>query len=130
MAYAFTETVSLTTDSSGDATGYTSSIPYGRVINVIYTKDDFANGVDFTITTETTGQNIWVDTNINASETIAPKQAAHDTSGNALYYTTAQASPAESYPVTTDIYVVNERIKVVVAQGGSGKSGTFTFIMA
>lgn len=130
MAYANTYSVTLETDSSGAATGYTSVIPYGKIINVIYTKDDFSDGVDFTITTETTTQNIWVDTNINASETVAPRQAITDTSGDALYYNTALASPAETYPVTDYIYCVNERIKVVIASGGAAKSGTFTFIVA
>lgn len=111
------------TDSSGAATGYTKVVT-GVIQNVIYTKDDYANGVDFTITTETTGQTIWSDTNVNASETVAPKQAAHSTAGAALVYDTDNA------PVTTDIYAVNERVKIVIAQGGSGTAGTFTVIVA
>lgn len=114
--------VTVTTDSSGDATAYTSSAIQGAILNVIYTKTDFADGVDFTITTEDTGQNVWVESNVNASKTVSPHQPTHDTSGTALVYAAA------GEPVDTDIYAAFERIKIVVASGGDTKTGTFTII--
>ena len=123
MAYAEAKTVSVTTDSSGDSTDYTPVVT-GKIISIAYAKTDFADGVDFTITTETTTQNLWVDTNINASETVAPRQPTHDSVGAASLYA-AGDEPVEDY-----IYAVNERIKIVVANGGSTKTGAFTVIVA
>ena len=123
MSYAERHTVALTTDASGDVTGYTNTVT-GRVIAVIYTKDDFAAGVDFTITSETTGQNIWTESDVNASKTVAPRQPTHDRAGVASLYAAA------GEPVEDHIYVALERIKIVVAQGGNAKSGSFTVIVA
>lgn len=124
MSFAQTESVTIATNASGDATAYTTGVFTGRVVNIIYTKDTYDNGVDFTITTDVTGQNLWVDTNVNASETVAPMQPTHDSTGAASLYAAA------GEPVETGIYCVNERIKFVVAQGGNTKSGSFRVIIA
>lgn len=115
-------TVSVTTASDGTATAYTSNAVTGAVLMVKYTKVDFDNGVDFTITTETTGQGLWTDTNVNASETVYPRCATNGADGAALLYA------AGGTAVTDRIYAVNERISFVIAQGGNAKSGTFTVI--
>ena len=124
MAQAVKKTVTVTTDGTGVATAHTSGpVLKGRVRLIAYTKVDFANGVDFTITTEDTGQNLWVEQNVNASKTISPRQATHAIDGTASLYV-ALGEPAEDH-----ILVVNERIKIVIAQGGSETSGTFEFIV-
>lgn len=122
MAYAQAHTVALTTTSGGAATGYTPVVN-GKILSVEYVKTDFANGVDFTITTETTTQNVWVDTDINASETIAPRQPIHDSVGDASLYA-ASGLAVEDY-----IWAVEERVKIVVASGGSVKTGSFIVIV-
>ena len=124
MTYAERYSVTATTNSGGDGTAYSASIPYGRIVNIIYVKDDYAAGVDFVITTEVTLQNLWVDTNVNASEMIAPRQSTHDTTGAALTYTGDGDIPSDY------IWAVNERIKVVIDEGGDTKTGTFTVIVA
>lgn len=116
--YTEVKTVAVTTDSSGDVTAYTPSIT-GRVISIRYVKGDFTNGVDFTITSENTGQTIWTDTDINASETVAPRQPIHDTAGVALVYN------SDNDPITDHIYLANDRVKIVIASGGSATTGTF-----
>lgn len=123
MSYAHKQTVSVTTIADGSATAY-SEVVTGQVVNVIYRKTDFDNGVDFTITTEDTLQNLWVDTNVNASETVSPMQPTHASDGSASLYAAA------GEPVERPIYAVNERIKIVIAQGGNVKSGTFVIILA
>lgn len=117
MSYVERHTVSITTDSSGDATGYTPVVT-GKIVGVIYTKTDFADGVDFTITTETTGQGLWTDTNVNASETVYPKQQSDGPDGAAIT------------GVYQHVYLSHERVKIVVAQGGDTKSGTFDVLVA
>jgi len=123
--YAERHTVSVTTAADGTATAYTPVVT-GKISAVIYTKDGttpYDNGVDFTITAETTGQNIWVDTNVNATETVAPRQATHGTDGAASLYAAAGTA------VQAPIVLANERVKIVLAQGGNVKTGSFIIIV-
>lgn len=117
MSFIKTHSVTVTTDASGDATAYTDEVN-GLISQIVYVKDDFATGVDFAITAERTGENIWTENDVNASVTKSPRQATHSTSGAALLY----ASSGE--PVDSEI-AINGRIKIVIANGGSAKSGTF-----
>lgn len=113
--------VPVTTDSSGAATVYSGPIN-GRVLNVIYEKTDFADTVDFTITLETTGQTVWTEENVTASKTVAPRQATHSTAGVAALYA------ATGTAVNDHVYAARERVKIVVANGGATKTGTFKVI--
>lgn len=115
-------TVSLTTDASGDVTAYT---PYlsGLVQQVIYTKTDFADGVDFTITVEGTGETVWTESNVNAAVAKLPRAATHSTAGVALLYAAGGAA------VANQISIGRDRIKCVIAQGGNTKTGTLTFLI-
>ena len=122
MGYAERHEVTLTTDASGDVTGYTPVVS-GRISAVIYTKTDFDNGVDFVVTGELTGQTIWSENNVNASKTVAPRQPIHDTAGVVSLYAAA------GEPVEDHIVVAQERIKIVVAQGGNVKTGQVTVIV-
>src|SRR3546814_15826036 len=72
------ETVAVTTDASGATTEYTDTVT-GRVLGIRYVKGDFADGVDFTITSEATGETVWAESDVNASATRAPRQAIHGT---------------------------------------------------
>lgn len=124
MAYAETESVSVTTDASGDATSYTTALYTGVVRAVVYTKSTYDNGVDFAITGEKTGQVIWTGTDVNASTTVCPKQATHlNTSGAAALYAAAGSA------VLADVVLANERIKIIVAQGGNAKVGAFRVVI-
>jgi hypothetical protein len=123
MAYAETHTVTIVTDTSGDAIGYTPNVT-GRVINIIYTKPSsggYAAGVDFAITAENSGINLWTESDVNASKTVSPRQPTHtqvgvenDTAGDALL---------------GEIYLTNERVKIVVDDGGDTLTGTFKVIV-
>lgn len=119
-------TVSVTTAADGTATAYTGAVVNGRILTVVYAKDGttpYDAGVDFTITTESTTQNVWVESNVNASKTVAPRQATHDTIGVASLYAAA------GEPVETFVWAAAERIKIVLAQGGNAKVGAFTIIV-
>lgn len=123
MSYAQRLSVSVTTDAAGDATAYSDSIPYGLLSQIRYVKTDFADGVDFTITAEATGETLWAESNVNASATRAPRQATHGTDGVAALFAAGGAA------VNEKIAIVNDRIKVVVANGGNAKTGTFHFVI-
>jgi hypothetical protein len=120
--YAEKHIMNITTDATGAAVGYSKDVT-GQIVNVIYGKTDFADGVDFAVTLERTGQAVWSQSNVNASAIVAPRQPAHDQLGAALLYAAAGEA------VTVPIVAVEDRLKVVVAQGGDTKSGKFTLIM-
>jgi len=115
--FATRESVTITTDDQGDGTGYIS-VPHGAVHMVQYTKVDYADGVDFTITLEATGESLWTDTDINASETVYPVVPAN-------IGTTGAASSLTEVPIVA----ANDRIKIVVGSGGDTKSGIFTAVI-
>lgn len=114
--YAERHVVSLTTDASGDVTGYTPVVT-GPIRTIRYVKTDFADGVDFTVTLESTGESVWAESDVNASATRAPRQATHSIAGAASLYA------AGGTAVTDQIVAVRDRVKIVVAQGGNVKTG-------
>lgn len=120
MAYAETHAVTIVTDASGDAIGYTPVIS-GKILNIIYTKTDYAAGVDFAITAESSGLGLWTEADVNASKVVAPKQPTHTQVG------VANATAGDV--LLDDIYVTNERVKIVVDDGGDTKTGTFKVII-
>lgn len=121
--YAERYSVTIVTDASGDATGYIGPVT-GKVVSIAYVKTDYADGVDFTITSEQTLQTIWTESNVNAAKTVAPRQATHSTVGVATLYAAGGAA------VLDDVVVAAERIKFVIAAGGNTKTGAFTVVMA
>ena len=123
MSFAQRHVIAVTTDSGGDATVF-SPVVTGKIQSILYTKDDFDAGVDFTCRVESTSEAVWIETDVNATALRAPRQATHDQSGVASLYAVG-GEPVEDY-----IAVANDRIKFVVASGGDTKSGTFTLIMA
>lgn len=120
--FAERKSVTVTTDDQGDGTGYIS-VPHGRVMSLHYVKDDFADGVDFTITAEATGEGLWTESDVNAAKSVYPRVAISD-----------QAGGGATYDGTNEIYepilLANDRIKIVIANGGDTTSGTFIAVIA
>lgn len=114
--------VSVTTASDGSATAYTPRLS-GLLDAIHYVKTDFADGVDFTITDEATGESLWTDTNINASEVVRPRAPVMDQAGAARLFA------AGGTAVSDRIALGNTRIKIVIGSGGNAKSGTFHFLV-
>lgn len=115
--------VPVTTDASGDATAYS---PYlsGYIHEIHYIKTDFADGVDFTITAEATGETIWTQSDVNAAVVKAPRQATHSTVGVAALYASGGVA------VNDRIALGRDRVKIVVGSGGNTKSGAFHIVVA
>ena len=123
--YAERHVVTIVTDAAGAGTGYTPVVS-GRVLTVVYVKagsSPYAAGVDFTITAEATGENLWTETNVNASAVRAPRQPTHDAAGAASLYAAA------GEPVEAPIVLAKDRVKIVIAQGGDTLTGTFHVIV-
>lgn len=114
--------VTVTTAADGSATAYAPAYGKcrGELESIQYEKIDFADGVDFAITDEVTGESLWTDTNVNASEIVRPRAPLMDQAGAARLYA------AGGTAVSGKIAIVS-RIKIVIAQGGNAKSGKFRF---
>lgn len=116
MSYCVRDTISVTTDASGNATEY-SEAHNGRIVRIEYNKTNFDNGVDFTITLEkdaTVG--VWTESNVNADKTVHPTVLVQDNVG--VDHTSRDFA-----------WLCNERLKVVVASGGNTKTGSFDLIV-
>jgi hypothetical protein len=118
--------VTVTTAADGTATAYSPRLS-GKINQIEYVKDPGANpyaaGVDFTITGEATGINLWTQADVNASAVVAPRQATHSQAGVASLYA------AGGTAVQACIALANDRVKIVLAQGGATKVGTFHILV-
>lgn len=111
-------TVPITTNGSGAATAYS---PYlsGNISTIQYVKTDFADGVDFTITAEATGEGIWTESDVNAAVIKHPRAPSHSQAGVAALY--AAGGTAVNVPIALS----RDRVKIVIASGGDTKTGSF-----
>lgn len=125
---AIETTVSITTDSSGDATVYSPKLN-GRLLSLRYEPGDIATGADLTITSETTGQSLLSLTNAGTSNIQkAPRQTTHDPAdGSDAIYATGNEVRDYFWLAGAGDHS-GERIKVVVAEGGDTKTGAIKFI--
>lgn len=110
-------TVPMTVDASGDGIFYTPKI-YGDLVSFRYVKNNFADGVDFVCTLETTGDSLWAEDSVNASATRHPRAATHTVAGAAALYASGGIA------VLDKIAIGGDRIKIVVDGGGVSTSGT------
>lgn len=113
--------VDVTTAADGSATVYTPFLS-GRLCAIHYVKTDFADGVDFTITAEATGETLWIESNVNAAKVCRPRGATHSTAGVASLY----AAGGEA--VNDLIRLSRDRVKIVIASGGNAKIGEFIVV--
>ena len=118
--------VTVTTDASGDAVGTIAGVhgtPLdGYILSLIYTKDDFADGVDFDVVTTLGGLVAWDEDSVDASKTIHPRLQVHTNDGVAAVLTSG------SEPYLDRIPLCGEGIEWTVANGGDSKSGTLTLL--
>lgn len=114
--------VAITTDGSGDATAYSPRFS-GKIREIEYVKTDFTDGVDFTITSEATGKTLWTEANVNAAKTCLPRGATHSNAGVASLYASGGVA------VNDLLSIADDRVKIVIAQGGASKVGTFHIIV-
>ena len=115
---------------TGTATA-TEYSPYlsGYIESIQYVKPGsggYSDGVDFTITADVTGEAILSLTDQNSSVVVRPRAATCGTDGVAAEYVDATAVSA----VNTRIALSRDRVKIAIAQGGNGTTGTFVITVA
>jgi hypothetical protein len=110
----------VTVVSNGSQVG-TGDSPYisGYIESIQYVKTDYADGVDFTITAEATGETIWTESNVNAAAIKYPRAGVHSTAGVAAVYASGGTA------VTDRIALGRDRVNIAIAQAGATKTGTF-----
>jgi hypothetical protein len=119
--------VSVTTASDGTATAYS---PYfatgGKIAQISYVKPgsgSYDDGVDFTITVESTGQTLWTESDVNATKHCCPRTATHSTAGVAATLDGTRAA-------LDAVRIGNrDRVKIVLASGGNAKVGAFHILV-
>lgn len=117
--------VTVTTAADGTATAFTPRLS-GKIQQIEYVKPgsgNFDDGVDFAITGEASGIGLWTESNVNASAVRAPRQPTHSQVGAALLYAAAGTAVADKIGLASD------RVKIVIAQGGNAKVGTFHVVV-
>jgi hypothetical protein len=121
-------TVVIPTNASGVGTGYTPVFS-GQISQMRYVKDGsngYENGVDFAITLEATGETVWTENDVNASATVAPRQATHTTAGVAQLYASGGSA------VLDKIVAFADRVVIAVSSATAGttpRTGTFHVIV-
>ncbi len=113
--------VPVTTAADGTATVYSPFLS-GYIHSITYLKTDFADGVDFTITVNDTGETVWTEANVNAAKVCLPRMATHSNAGVAALYASGGTAVQDRLAIGRD------KIKIVIAQGGNAKSGTFVIV--
>lgn len=117
--------VSITTASDGTAVGYSPRLA-GKIHSINYVKDGttpFAAGVDFTVTAEATGENIWTQSDVNASVVVYPRAPVASQAGVASLYATGGTA------VQDKIAIASDRVKIAIASGGAAKLGAFHILV-
>ena len=114
--------VTVTTDASGNALAYSPYVS-GYIQQIEYVKNNYAAGVDFTITGESSGINIWTQADVNASVVVAPRQPTHSTAGVASLYAGGGTA------VNDRIALGRDRVKIAIAQGGNTFNGKFVILV-
>lgn len=112
--------VPVVTEYPGDAEVFSPRLS-GELVSIRYVKPGsggFEDGVDFAITAEASGETLWAEEDVDASATRHPRAATHSTAGAATTYN-------GTHGVLNKIALSQDRIKIVIANGGDDKSGTF-----
>ena len=116
-------TITVTSDGSGNATGYTPFFS-GFIEQARYIKTDFTDGVDFTTTLDGTGQTVWTESNVNAAVTKAPRMPIAGTDGVASLFASGGTAVQTKVPVSRD------RVKWVVGSAGAAHTGALEIVVS
>ena len=117
------QTVSITTDASGNGTGFTEVVN-GRVLAIIYAPDGttpYSNNFQAVFTTDVSLQAVLTKSQATATNpySIYPK-----VQNGAVVDGSSIAATFDFIPLAG-----SERVKIVISGGGNTKTGQFTVIL-
>lgn len=110
--------------TSGSIGTFYSPYVSGYLESIQYIKTDYTDGVDFTITAEATGETLWTQVDVNAAVTVRPRAATQTTVGVAALYAAAGVAVLDRIALGAD------RVKIVLAQAGATKTGSFVITIS
>jgi hypothetical protein len=113
--------VDITTASDGTGTGTTDRAFTGYLVGIQYVKNNFASGVDLTVTNADGSVTYWTGTDVNASTIVYPRTQVHDNVGAGLTYDGTR-KVMERFPL------IKDKVKVNITSGGDTKTGTFYIV--
>lgn len=116
-------TVAAVVASDGSGTFYSPFLS-GFLESIQYVKTDYADGVDFTITAEATGETLWTESNVNAAVIKHPRAAIHSTAGVAALYASGGTA------INDKIALSRDRVKIIIASGGTSTTGSFVITIS
>lgn len=122
MSFAERKSVTITVDASGDSIDFIN-VAHGRVMSLHYVKTDFADGIDFVITVEETGEGLWQEDSVDNAKSVYPRVGVHDVLGAPALRVSA------GLPLVEPIFMAQDRIKIVTANGGVSKTGEIIAII-
>lgn len=112
------ETVAISSDASGDGTA--SLGPFtGYLDSMFFDKDTLADTADFTVTVARTGEQVAGRANLTADANVRPRITPQGTDGVNLAALT----------VLERVFLFNDTLNVVVAQGGANKAGAVSALI-
>jgi hypothetical protein len=117
--------LTITVAADGSATAYSPRLS-GLLYAIHYVPDvtiPFDNTADFAITSEATGQSLVARTNVAAAFVANPRTPTSDAAGTASLYA------AGGTAIQDRIALGNDRVKIVIAQGGNAKKGAFHIVV-
>lgn len=114
------EKATLDVDASGDLETFLGPFT-GILDSLILDIGSLATSTttDITVTIEETGEQVFADTNITADAVIRPRVIPQGTDGAEL----------DALKLAEAFYLVNDRLKVVVDEGGNEASGALTALI-
>jgi hypothetical protein len=117
------QTVSMTVAADGTGTFYSGPI-HGRIHAILYRYGTLANGTDITITGETTGTAVLTKANQGqANADWYPRAATHHAVDASAALYAAGGTAVNDY-----IHVYDERLKIVLADGGNALTGSIIVV--
>ena len=112
------ETVAISCDADGDGTA--SLGPFtGYLDSMFFDKGTFADTADFSVTVARTAEAVAGRTNLAADAVVRPRITPQGVTGANLTALT----------ILEPVFLFNDTLNVVVAQGGATKTGAITAIV-
>lgn len=116
MTFVRSETVDVTTNSSGESTGFTANVT-GLVQAVEYVPNTLSSAAAVTVKGENSSRQILTVATLSSSPGIwYPRQPTHRSTSGSTFGGEAQ------------VPIANERVRFVVTGGGNGLTGQFRIL--